>query len=513
MKLKSLLLAGTFVPALALLPAVSIVLPMSAGVAQAQAPAERSQEEAARKARCRTTAEAPGCCTAEACRSTAAATGRCATAASACCAATAPPGRSTAAAPSGCRATKAGSAATRGTTTCRGAATRATTRRGTAEARAGRAQARCRAAAAGSCAGTCRCSAEAGSCCAGASRCSCSAARGAARSDRCAGDATGALRQPQRLNPLLRHHRQLRRSSAGMAAGPVDRAVRSKFQVRQQPQLLERRVLRRQRRARLLRLSSPHHRRGRSCSRASRCRWRSRSYCRRPPGQCAAPPADRFQARLPAPAAAAAIAPVATPANVRRVDDIRAQRREVREGDRTIIREPGRTIIREGNVTVIRRDESDRFRYGARNMIAERRGGELRTIAVRPDGTRIINVTDDSGRLIRRSRRDQFGREYVMFENSRPRMGTGTAIGIGVAAGLAAGLGVAYLANVPPPVVTLPPEQYIVDTRYAPPAMLYDTLAAPPVDVDRAALHARRNPLHPGAAPADAQRRHQHADF
>ncbi len=177
------------------------------------------------------------------------------------------------------------------------------------------------------------------------------------------------------------------------------------------------------------------------------------------------------------------MAPTATPANVRRVDDVRAQRREVREGDRTIIREPGRTIIREGNVTVIRRDESDRFRYGARNMIAERRGGELRTIAVRPDGTRIINVTDDSGRLVRRVRRDQFGREYVMFENSRPRIGTGAAIGIGVAAGLAAGLGVAYLANVPPPVVTLPPEQYIVDTRYAPPAMLYDTLAAPPVDV------------------------------
>ena len=48
-------------------------------------------------------------------------------------------------------------------------------------------------------------------------------------------------------------------------------------------------------------------------------------------------------------------------------------------------REPGRTIIKQGNVTVIRRDESDRFRYGARNMIAERRGNELRTIAVWPD--------------------------------------------------------------------------------------------------------------------------------
>ena len=181
-------------------------------------------------------------------------------------------------------------------------------------------------------------------------------------------------------------------------------------------------------------------------------------------------------------APAAAVAPTATPANVRRMDDFRSQRREVREGDRTIIREPGRTIIKQGNVTVIRRDESDRFRYGARNMIAERRGNELRTIAVRPDGSRIINVTDDTGRLVRRVRRDQFGREFVMFDNSRSGMGAGTALGIGIAAGLAAGLGVAYLANVPPPVITIPEDQYIVDTRYAPPAMLYDTLAAPPID-------------------------------
>ena len=165
------------------------------------------------------------------------------------------------------------------------------------------------------------------------------------------------------------------------------------------------------------------------------------------------------------------------------MDDFRTQRQEVRQGDRTIIREPGRTLIKEGNVTVIRRDESDRFRYGARNMIAERRGNEIRTIAVRPDGSRIINVTDNSGRLIRRIRRDQFGREHVMFEASRPGIGTGTAIGIGAAAGLAAGLGVAYLANVPPPVVTIPREHYIVETRGAPPTLIYETLAAPPIDV------------------------------
>jgi len=188
---------------------------------------------------------------------------------------------------------------------------------------------------------------------------------------------------------------------------------------------------------------------------------------------------------LPGPAApagaAAIVAPTAAPANVRRVDDVRAQRQQSQVGDRTVIREPGRTIIKEGNLTVIRRDENNRFRYGARNMIAERRGNEIRTMAVRPDGSRIINVTDDSGRLLRRMRRDRFGREVVIIDNYRPGMSTGTAIGIGVAAGLAAGLGVAYLANVPPPVVTIPPDQYIVDARYAPPAMLYDTFAAAPI--------------------------------
>ncbi len=190
---------------------------------------------------------------------------------------------------------------------------------------------------------------------------------------------------------------------------------------------------------------------------------------------------------MPGGAPAAAIAPVpsSTPQNVRRLEDFRSQRRESRDGDRTVIQEPGRTIVREGNVTVIRRDEGNRFRFGAQNVLSERRGGELRTIAVRPDGSRVITVTDESGRLVRRIRRDRFGREVILIENTR-RPGVGTAVGVGVAAGIAAGLGAAYLMNVPPPVVTIPREQYIVETRRARPGMLYDTLAAPPIeDIER----------------------------
>jgi hypothetical protein len=39
---------------------------------------------------------------------------------------------------------------------------------------------------------------------------------------------------------------------------------------------------------------------------------------------------------------------------IRRVEGLRSERREEREGDRTIIREPDRVIVREGGRTIIR---------------------------------------------------------------------------------------------------------------------------------------------------------------
>ena len=86
------------------------------------------------------------------------------------------------------------------------------------------------------------------------------------------------------------------------------------------------------------------------------------------------------------------------------MQDLRAERRESNEGGRTIIREPDRTIIREGNRTFIRHNETDRFRYGARDVRMERRGNDNVTIIVRPDGARVVTVVDDDGFLVRRSR-------------------------------------------------------------------------------------------------------------
>ena len=88
------------------------------------------------------------------------------------------------------------------------------------------------------------------------------------------------------------------------------------------------------------------------------------------------------------------------------MDDVRKERRETREGNSVIIREGNRTIVREGNRTIIRHSEDQRFAIGARDVRVDRRGNETFTIVERPNGIRIISVTDSNGRLIRRLRRD-----------------------------------------------------------------------------------------------------------
>jgi outer membrane protein OmpA-like peptidoglycan-associated protein len=104
----------------------------------------------------------------------------------------------------------------------------------------------------------------------------------------------------------------------------------------------------------------------------------------------------------------------------------------------------------------------------------ERRGGELSTIAVRPDGTQIVTITDDDGRLIRRLRRDpRGGRDIVIIDNARPG-----ARGIGAAGG--------FFIDMPPPHVSIPRERYIVEMDRADQGLIYDTLVAPPVErIDR----------------------------
>jgi outer membrane protein OmpA-like peptidoglycan-associated protein len=167
------------------------------------------------------------------------------------------------------------------------------------------------------------------------------------------------------------------------------------------------------------------------------------------------------------------------------MDDFRGQRRETKEGGRTVYTEPGRVIVTDpSGRSFIRHNEEDRFRYGARDIKQERVGNDTRTIVVRPDGTQIITVNDRDGRLLRRIRRDQRGRELVLIDNNYHGGGRGRAGAI--AAGVAAGAIGGYFVSLPPPVIHIPRDRYIVEAEDAPPEVIYDTLIAPPVErIDR----------------------------
>ena len=154
------------------------------------------------------------------------------------------------------------------------------------------------------------------------------------------------------------------------------------------------------------------------------------------------------------------------------MEQLRGERRELREGDRTIIREPDRTIIREGGQTIIRHSEVDRFRYGAEDVRTERRGSDNVTVIIRPGGDRVVTTVDENGFLLRRSRILPDGREIIIIDN-RPRE-----------PGFAAGRGFGgFLVNLPPPVIRIPRDRYIVESDRANPTLLYETLTAPPMQV------------------------------
>jgi outer membrane protein OmpA-like peptidoglycan-associated protein len=165
------------------------------------------------------------------------------------------------------------------------------------------------------------------------------------------------------------------------------------------------------------------------------------------------------------------IAPGAAAQGPRRMEDFRGERHETQEGGRTVFTEPGRMIVRDpSGQSFVRHDETDRFRFGARDIQTKQVGGETQTIVIRPDGSQIINVNGRDGQLMRRIRRDRQGREIIIIDNTYrdPR-----AVG-------------GFYVDLPPPVIRIPYDRYIVDADGAAPDLIYDTMEAPPVDrIDR----------------------------
>jgi len=163
--------------------------------------------------------------------------------------------------------------------------------------------------------------------------------------------------------------------------------------------------------------------------------------------------------------------PGAAPQGPRRLEDFRRQRQETDQGGRKVFTEPGRVIVVDPTgQSFIRHNEEDRFRFGARDIRTEQIGGETRTIVIRPDGSQIINIVGRDGQLVRRIRRDREGREIIIIDNSYrdPR-----AVG-------------GFYVDLPPPIIRIPFNRYIVEADLAAPELIYETLEAPPVDrIDR----------------------------
>jgi OmpA-OmpF porin, OOP family len=185
------------------------------------------------------------------------------------------------------------------------------------------------------------------------------------------------------------------------------------------------------------------------------------------PGAVAAPGAPVLQQRPGAPAPAVANVPVDPRTMPQRLDQLRNERQQTQVGNQTVIVERNRTIIREGGRDFIRHDEADRFRFNAREVNVERRGNNTVTVVVRPDGARIVTEVDDSGRLLRRVRRDAAGREVILIDNSFEPRGPGYA---------------GFFVELPPPVIRVPRELYIREAARASAEDIYLTLMAPPVD-------------------------------
>lgn len=166
----------------------------------------------------------------------------------------------------------------------------------------------------------------------------------------------------------------------------------------------------------------------------------------------------------------------------RRFEDVRKKRAERVQGKRRVLVEPDdRVIVRGRNRTIIRNNDNRRFRRAGRELRRERRkDGMWMVVTAGLAGALIYTLQDEHGRVLRRSRRDRRGgREMVLFDNRRYYYdGSGPSR--------------TYdpyddpYVDLPPPRVSIPRDEYIVEYDEATVDDIYDALMAPPVeDLDR----------------------------
>lgn len=164
-----------------------------------------------------------------------------------------------------------------------------------------------------------------------------------------------------------------------------------------------------------------------------------------------------------------------TPNAANKFETLRRERKTREVGSRNIIIEPDkRIIVRNDYGSFIRHDENARLARKRKEIRRERRkDGLIAVVTAGLAGALIYSLQDEDGRVVRRSRRDQDGREYVFFDDTHAyhddyRYGDDSYRD-------------SYI-DLPPPVIRIPHDRYVVDYDRASPDDIYDALNAPPVE-------------------------------
>ncbi|CAK7256488.1 MULTISPECIES: OmpA family protein [unclassified Shinella] len=148
----------------------------------------------------------------------------------------------------------------------------------------------------------------------------------------------------------------------------------------------------------------------------------------------------------------------------------RRPRYEDRDGWRVQREVDDRFVINFGDRIIVRSDDGRRLsRRATETYYEDLPNGRVREVIERPNGDRVVTIRNRYGEIIQRSRIDRRGREYVMFyapeidRDSRP-----TFVDPG--------------ERLPPMRLTIPVDEYIVDTSAEDSIDYRDFLGRPPVE-------------------------------
>jgi outer membrane protein OmpA-like peptidoglycan-associated protein len=151
--------------------------------------------------------------------------------------------------------------------------------------------------------------------------------------------------------------------------------------------------------------------------------------------------------------------------------DVRGPARGERGRDRDRDRDDDRVIISIDNQTFVRHNDSRRFYVDGREPEYERLdGGRYREVVERDDGTRVITIRNRYGEVVRRTRIVDGGEEYVLYyapelmEDRRDYVWRDPG------------------DDLPPMRLTVPIDDYIIDTSSDPDRDYYEFLEQPPVE-------------------------------